>query len=147
MSQFPSAGHPGSAPNPFAPAPPGYQQPKKSSPWLWILGGVGGLGVLLCGCCVGLTIFGFSQVGKPLMDKLNADATAQQHLGTVNKAGLDFLASTKATEQAGGGGNIMVFNVEGDKGKGVVRAKQAPGGDLHSAVLVLPSGEEVQLGF
>jgi hypothetical protein len=146
MSQFDNLGQPG-APNPFSTSPVS-PPPKKSNAWLWILLGVGGTLLLVCGCCGGLFMFGFSQVGRPLMLQLNADPTSQQHLGTVTSAQLDFVASTKATEQAGGGGNIMVFNVKGDKGSGVVRAHQAPGGGtLNNATLVLPSGEEIKLGF
>jgi hypothetical protein len=147
MSQFDNLGQPTGAPNPFSTSPGGFPPPKKSNAWLYILLGVGGTLLLVCCGCGGLFMFGFSQVGKPLMLQLNADPTSQQHLGTVTSAQLDFVASTKATEQAGGGGNIMVFNVKGDKGAGVVRAHQAPGGRLNNATLVLSTGEEIKLGF
>jgi hypothetical protein len=149
MSQFANFDSPSSKPNPFAATPAFQQPPKRSNAWLWILLGVGGTMLVVCCGCVGLFALGYSQMGKPLMAQLNADPTAQQHLGTVTKAEFDFVASTQATEKAkgAGGGNVMVFNVEGDKGKGVVQAKQAPAGTLHDAVLVLPSGEQVDLGF
>jgi len=147
MSQFPSGGQPG-APNPFGTAPT-YQPPKKSNVWLWILLGVGGVVVMSCVCCGGFMWFGFNLVGQQVIGKLNSDPIAQQHLGTVSSATMDFAGIADANKgNAPGGKQYIVFAVKGDKGSGKVKAIQKPGGqDFEDATLILPSGEEVKLGF
>jgi len=146
MSQFPSSGQPG-APNPFGPAPT-YQPPKKSNAWLWILLGVGGVVVLSCVCCGGFMMFGFNLVGKQIIAQLNSDPTAQQHLGTVSSASMDFVAIGEANKNKAGGRQYMVFDVKGSKGSGKVKAVQTPGAQsFEDATLILPGGQEVKLGF
>lgn len=147
MSQFSDMQSP-QPPNPFAATPTNYPPPRRSRAWLWILLGAGGMGALVCCGCLGLFAFGWSQVGKGLQAQLNADPTATEHLGTVNSATLDIVATGEATEKEGGGQAVMVFQVQGTKGKGRVQARQAPGNQtFQDAKLVLPSGEEFKLGF
>ena len=150
MSQFPSAGQPGT-PNPFAPSPT-YQPAKKSNVWLWILLGVGGLGLLVCCGCGGLMYIGITQAGRPLMAQLNADPTAQQHLGKVSSVPMmDIMATGEAAQKHGpppAGRQLVVFKVTGDKGSGQVRTQQvAATGTFEDATLILPGGQEVKLGF
>ena len=149
MSQFPDPVT--GQPNPFAASPGSFPPPKKSNIWLWILLGAGGAGVLVCCGCGGLGYFGFSKamnlVGDVMKQKLNEDATAQQHLGKVNSVTFDVMGSGEATQKAGGK-NVMLFHAVGEKSKGDVIADQAPGNQaFQNARLILPSGEEVQLGF
>jgi hypothetical protein len=145
MSQFANFDSPSSQPNPFA-ATPAYQQPpKRSNAWMWILLGVGGTTLVVCCGCVGLFALGLSQVGNQIEAQLNADPTAQQHLGTVQSSSIDWAAIGPETERAGE--SVMVWQVKGDKGTGKVRARQSPGGTFQDATLILPSGEEVDLGF
>jgi hypothetical protein len=151
MSQFPNMNQPGSDPyNPFSAPPPG-QVPRKSNTWLYILLGVGGGGLLLCCGCVAMSWWGFSAgmgiVSAQLMNQLNADPVAQQHLGTVTSASVDLMASGE--EQQRRGEQVLLFNVRGDRGSGQVIAEQAPGQQqqFRNAILRLPDGDEVQLGF
>ena len=83
-----------------------------------------------------------------MVSRLNQDDKAQEHLGTVTSAKWDMMASSKATQDRGSGTSVLVFHAAGDKGKGDVNAEQAPGEKMfQNAVLILPSGEKVELGF
>jgi hypothetical protein len=149
MSQF-SDMHTGGPPNPFASTPAGYPPPRRSRAWLWILLGATGMGALVCCGCLGLFAVGWTQVGKGLQAQLNADPAAKEHLGTVSSATLDVSAMMEAAAKKGkdGGQPDMVFDVRGDKGSGMVHAQQDPGGQtFRNATLVLPTGEEIKLGF
>jgi hypothetical protein len=151
MSQFSDMSQPGTRHDPFAAGTPGFPPPKRSNLWLWILLGIGGVGALVCCGCGGLMWFGWSQatgvLETQLQAKLNEDDTAKQHLGTVHTTKLDLMASGEATQKAGGGKNMMRFHVEGDKGKGDVVAEQSPTQIFENAKLILPSNEEIDLGF
>jgi hypothetical protein len=146
MSQFANFDQP-AKPNPFAAPPPGGQGPKKSRAWLWILLGAGGMGVLFCCGCAGLFALGWNEVGRQLTVQLNADPTAQQHLGEVTSASMDLVATGEAAQGVQDKSQQkIVFQVKGKKSDGKVSARQVPGG-FSDATLILPSGEEVKLGF
>ena len=149
MSQFPDMGQPGS-PASFATAP-GFPPPRKSRWWLWLLIGMGGAGVIVCCGCAGLMYFGLSAAGNvmegPMISKLNADATAQEKLGTVTSAKWDMMATGKATEAAKNGTTVMVFHVTGEKGSGDVHADQAVGEKMFENARLIMGGEEFPLGF
>jgi hypothetical protein len=152
MSQFPPTGAPGSPPNPFAAAPGAYPPPRRSNTWLWILLGLGGIGVLGCCGCGGLMWFSVSAAGgildKQMVSKLKDDAAAKEHLGEVISAKWDMMASGEATQKAGGGKNILVFHVKGSKANGDVHAEQAPGAEVfQNARLIMSDGQEIPLGF
>ena len=96
--------------------------------------------------------FGMSAAGGVLegqmVSRLNGDDKAQEHLGTVTSAKWDMMASSKATQDKGTGASVLVFHAEGNKGKGDVHADQAPGEKMfQNARLILPGGDEVELGF
>jgi hypothetical protein len=151
MSQFPNMNQPGQ-PNPFGGGPAAYQQPKSSSPWLWILVGLGGAGLLVCCGCGGFAYYGWTQamgiVEGEMVRRLNQDPVVQENLGTVTSAKVDLMASGQKSQEAGPGKNVLVFHVVGDKGTGDVIAEQIPGQQAFTnARLVLPGGEEKPLGF
>ena len=146
MSQFPNMNQPGQ-PGHFSAGPPADQQPKSSNAWLWILLGVGGVGLLLCCGCGGLAMLGLNMAGGEMVARLNADPVAQEHLGTIKSASFDVMGTGEESQRAGGK-NVIVFNVVGDKASGKVIADQAPGAEqFTNARLRMPSGEEFQLGF
>ena len=98
MSQFANFDSPNPTPNPFA-ATPAYQQPpKKSNAWMWILLGVGGTVLVVCCGCVGFFTLGLNVIGNQIEAQLNADPTAQQHLGEVQSASIDWLAIGEETD-------------------------------------------------
>ena len=147
MSQF--SGMPQeNPPNPFASSPfDKPPPPRRSRVWLWILLGALGMGALVCCGCAGLMGFAWTQVGAPLQAQLKADPKAQEHLGTVNSATLDMSGVMEAAKDAKPGEPpVMVFQVRGDKGSGVVHARQE-GQNYRDAKLILPTGEEIELGF
>lgn len=150
MSQFPNMDQPGSAPNPFAAPPPGYAPPKRSSAWLWILLGCGGVSALVCCGCGGFIYFamntGFKVMEQELAKRLKDEPAIQEHLGEVESVTFDFWASTKESQDRG---KVFVFHVKGSKGNGDVLGKQPePGGQMiRDAKLVLPDGNEVDLSF
>lgn len=152
MSQFPASDPASGSSNPFASSPPGYPPPRKSNIWLWILLGAGGAAVLVCCGCAGFGWIGWNVgtgvLGTELVKQLNADAAAQQELGTVSSATLDLMATSKATQDADGR-SVMVFQVKGEKASGQVHAEQAGGKEklFRNARLILPGGKEVPLGF
>ena len=149
MSQFPEMGQPGQ-PAPFA-TMPGYPQPRKSRWWLWLLLGIGGVGVAICCGCAGLTYFGLSAAGTafegPMLSKLNADPTVQEKLGTVTSAKWDMMASTKAVEKSKSQKPIFVFHVVGDKGSGDVHADQAVGEKMFENARLIIGEETFPLNF
>ncbi|HEX5103548.1 MAG TPA: cytochrome c oxidase assembly factor Coa1 family protein [Pirellulaceae bacterium] len=145
MSQFPN--QPGYGPNPFGQQPGPYQPPKSSKAWLWILLGVGGVGLLVCCGCGGLFLVGMGVVGNQLVAQLNADPNVQQHLGTVTSANVDWMATGEEGNKAPGK-SVMVFNVVGEKGSAKVIVEQTPGQQhFNNGRLRLPSGEEIPLSF
>jgi hypothetical protein len=151
MSQF-SDMHQQGPPNPFASTPLNYPPPRRSSGWLWILVGIGGLGIAACCGCAGLGWFaastGFNMMAEELKTKLESDPVAQEHLGTIENVEMDFLASIKESEKRGGD-QVFLFHVEGSKTSADVVGKQPTGGTqiVRDAKLVLPGGEEMDLSF
>jgi hypothetical protein len=92
-------------------------------------------------------------MGNELVTQLNADPVAKQELGNVQSAQFDMVATTQAASkprEQGGKTAAMVFHVVGDKASGDVLAEQDQTGKgvaFKNAVLVLPGGKEVKLGF
>jgi len=163
MSQFPPSEPAGGPANPFAGPQPLYPQagyappPPRSRLWLWILLALGGVGVLICCGCAGFGWYGYrvgtGVLGTELVKQLNADATARQELGNVQSAQFDMVATSQNASkppEKGGRPPAMVFHVVGDKASGDVLAEQDQAGKglaFKNAVLVLPGGKEVKLGF
>jgi hypothetical protein len=155
VSPSPPVGDPA---NPFAGPPGGFAPPpQRSKLWLWILLAVGGVGVLVCCGCAGFGWWGFrvgtGVLGNELVTQLNADPVATQELGNVQSAHFDMMATSRNASkppEQGGRPQAMVFHVVGEKGSGDVLAEQDHTGKsvaFKNAVLVLPDGKEVKLGF
>jgi hypothetical protein len=158
MSQFSPSDPVGGPANPFAGPPGSYAPPpRRSNVWLWILLAIGGVGVLVCCGCGGFGWYGYrvgtGVLGNELVTQLNADPAARQELGNVQSAQFDMVATSQAaskTPAEGGRRQAMVFHAVGDKARGDVLAEQdhtGKGVAFKNAVLVLPSGKEVKLGF
>jgi hypothetical protein len=147
MSQFPNMNQPGQ-PNPFSAGPAAYQQPKSSNTWLWILLGVGGVGLLVCCGCGGFGWMtmnqGFTIFEQNLQAQLSSSPTAQEHLGDIQSVKFDFMAGMKRTEERGGQ-QTFVFHVTGSKATMDVEGDQPPFGGqaVLNPVIVLPGGERV----
>jgi hypothetical protein len=141
--------------NPYA-NPPGFgaPPPKKSNTWIWILGIIGVGGLLVCGCCGGLSWWGFSQ-GTQMMaefakQEVQDHPKIQEHLGGISSASMNFVKSTTETEKHGTGANILVIEVKGNNGKSAEllaeQSKQPQPGQMFEKIdLRLDSGEVISI--
>jgi len=86
----------------FGQAPP----PKKSKAWIWILGIVGGGGILVCGCCGGLSYFayntGMTMIAEQTKQEIQGKPVVQEHIGTIESASPDLMAGVEETQKKGG---------------------------------------------
>lgn len=143
--------NPTNTPNPYAgnygQAPP----PKKSYAIFWILGIIGGVIVLGCGCCGVMSYVGFNtgmnMVAEQIKGEVQGHPAIQEHIGTIETATTDFSASMQETEKKGGqGNNHLVIHVKGSKGEGDIIGGQQPGRPgLSNKILRLPDGKEFPL--
>lgn len=142
-------------PNPYAnmgtygQAPP----PKKSNALFWILGIVGGIGILAGVCCCGGGYFAFSTGMNMMAEQTKAEVQGhpviQEHIGTIETATSDFAAAITESQKKGdtGGESHMIIHVKGSKGTGDIIGKMPQGGGqrLTEKILRLPDGRELPL--
>lgn len=133
----------------FGQAPP----PKKSKAWIWILGIIGGGGILVCGGCCGMSYwaysFGMSTIANQTKDEIQGRPEIQEHIGTIETATPDLMAGVQETQKKGAkpGESHLVVHLKGSKGSGDVigRMPQQGGQRLTEKVLRLPDGKEFPL--
>ena len=137
--------------NPYAnPGSFGQMPPKKKSKLGLILGIVGGVGVVLALVCCGGGYFVFNAsmniIGDQVKTQVQNHPAIQEHIGTIETSSMDFPASIKESDKAGGGNNRFVVHIKGSKGSGDVIGKQQPGQQsLSDKILRLPDGKEFPL--
>ena len=127
--------------------------PKKSKAWIWILGILGGGGILVCGCCGGSTYWaysvGMSMITESTKQEIQGKPAIQEHIGTIESAKSDLWAGANETQKKGGkpGESHLVIHIKGSKGSGDVIGKmpQQGGQRLTEKVLRLPDGKELSL--
>ena len=141
---------PASQPNPYANQPGfGAPPPKKSSAWIWILGIVGVGGLLVCGCCGGTIWFSLSMVNDAMQQEVAGHPAIAEHLGEIQSMSMNVNATGEETEKRGGGATVLVYNVKGTKGSGMLLGEQSKNpqpGDMFSKIdLRLDSGEEISI--
>ncbi len=145
----PNPSNPYANPGSFGQAPP----PKKSKAWIWILGILGGAGILACGCCGGgiywAYSFGMSVITEQTRQEVQGRPEVQEHIGTIESATPDLMAGVEETKTKGGrsGESHLVIHIKGNKGAGDVIGKmpQQGGQRLTETVLRLPDGKELPL--
>ena len=133
----------------YGQAPP----PKKSKAWIWILGILGGGGILVCGCCGGGTYWAYSlgmnMITEQTRQEVQGHAAIQEHIGTIESASPDLMAGANETQKKGGqpGESHLVIHLKGNKGSGDVIGRMPQGGGqrLTEKVLRLPDGKELPL--
>lgn len=128
--------------NPFEtnqqdPLPGTPVQPKKGkSVWLWVLGIVGGLGLLGLIVCCGGAYWGYNKstqmVADELKGKLAGNAVIEEQIGEISTVAVNLSAvieEAKKQQEAGGEGAppSLVFDIEGSKGSGRILMKEDPG--------------------
>src|SRR5688500_17134311 len=133
----------------YGQAPP----PQKSRALLWILGGVGGAGLLICAGCCGVSYFavstGLDMMAEQTKQEVQGHPAIQEHIGTIESATTDFTAGIQESQKKGdtGGESHMVIHVQGSRGKGDIIGKMPQGGGqrMTEKVLRLPDGKELPL--
>jgi hypothetical protein len=123
----------------------GSPPPQKSSKvWLWLLLGLGGLGLAGLVCCGAVGIWGMNAFNgvmtQAMQDELGDNAVIQQHIGQIQAVSFN-LGETQKLQQGGGGQEgAAVMDIRGDKGSGQLIILQRQGQEP-SMELKLPSGE------
>lgn len=130
-----------SAPDPYGPLPPR----KSSLLWLWILLGVGGIGLLVCcGGLVAVGAFGLNVMSAEVAEQVRDVPAFREHIGELESLDVDFVATS-----AKGDEETFVYNAKGTKGTGVLTVKQITDDDFNEVIeeakLRLPDGREVQI--
>ena len=151
MSQLPpQTPAPGQFNNPTLNNPP---PAKSKSPLMLILGIIGGIMLLSLVCCGGLMYYGYTQgaavVGNEVVsrhgDKLESSPEFQEHVGSIQEAKLNFMATTEAGQQ--GDPSKLVLDVVGDKGSAQLKTSSPDQSNLEGSELILPDGTVVPLTF
>lgn len=126
-------------------APP----PRRSSAWMWIVGGLGLGGLLLCGCCGGFFMFGMSQVETFLRQESEGHPAMAQHIGEIKSMSANLTKMGEESQKRGNGANVIVYDVKGTNGDGQLLGEQSrnpqPGGFFDKIDLRLPTGEEISI--
>ena len=127
-----SSQFPGVQPTPQSTRPQ-YGKPKSSATKivLIILGIVGGLGLLGCGCCGGVWYWGVSNLSNVVKEQYSTHPTFQDKIGEVQK----FSTNLTATGEQGQG--ALVFDVKGSKGSGQLIVRDQQGASFGSATLIV----------
>jgi hypothetical protein len=132
---------------PYGQNPYGYQQPPRSSGslwWLWLLLGVGGGLVVLCGgCCIGLIFVGTNVEEQELKERLADNPVIAEHIGKIVS-----LETQVAKSFAEDDMNTFYYRIVGTLGEGELVVKEEGGLNFDEptpiewAKLRLDSGEE-----
>jgi len=114
--------------------PPAAPPPRKSNWVVWLLGGCGCSVVLLAICCGTLGYIGATKgpqmLGKllegPLREEVADNDDVKEHLGEIESLTANFMASAQEQKERGGG-NWLVMDAKGSKGKGTFIVETVPG--------------------
>ncbi|TWU42801.1 cytochrome c oxidase assembly factor Coa1 family protein [Novipirellula artificiosorum] len=133
--------------------PQGSPPPKKSNVWLWVLGTIVVLGVVGGLVCCGGSYFMFQMgqgmMGEEITRQIDGDPTVVEQIGEIESVKMS-ISETANQEMTQGKPGAIAFDIQGDKGSGVLVIQQdqgVPGQPfaLRSAELVLPDGTRHQL--
>jgi hypothetical protein len=114
---------------------------------------VGGIvtGILGSLCWTGggvLFYVGLEEATKQVRIELNNNPVARQHLGEVKSVSINWTATMEYAEKHPNEQNMVVFDLEGSKGRGKLIAKSGGGAGgkvIERGRLQLPSGEEIEI--
>lgn len=142
MSQFGSGNQPNNpySPNPYRPTGGNPYQPGMSSgggplqpqprrpqkaklTWLWVLLGVGGVGIVsVCGCCIASAVFFQGEDAKLVQTAFENDPMVIEHIGENATVTYNF-GESMAIEDV----DIFIYDISGPKGIGKIRVKYVDG--------------------
>lgn len=121
--------------------PPGQPPRQKSNVWLWVLGIVGGLGLLgiliCCGSMFAFYRFGTGMLGEQVKNQLQGNPVVQEHVGNIESVDMNLAATAEETQ--GGNRDVLVFDVQGSKSVAQLAAR-VEGEKIVSAELIMPDG-------
>lgn len=119
------------------------QPPRGTSPWLWVLLGVGGgLGLCCLLCCGGALVFAMTMAESEAIAAYDGHPTITDVVGQPSTIAIQKLASLDAAE------DIYLFDVDGPQGHAVLEANAAPFDDprfYDGATLILDDGSRIPL--
>ena len=133
------------------------QPPKKSSPVvkiILILGVVFGvIGLSCCGLCGWGMYAGLGFVNKQVENELRDNPVIVEHIGNIESVKMNLQATAELIQEKQAAGepvhqNVVVFDIQGDKGEGQVIITTPPGGQpaqFNEGTLRMSSGEEYDL--
>jgi hypothetical protein len=112
---------------------------------LWVLLGIGGVLFLCCGGgVVSLAIFGMNVVAAEVADQVRDNPKFREHIGELESLDVDWVATSAKNDE-----ETYVYRAKGDKGSGVLTAKQTEDDDWNEVILEatlrLPDGRQVQI--
>lgn len=132
-------------PNTGQPAAPTVK--KKSNVWLWVIGIIGGLGLVAAIACCGSVFwaynFGMGKVAEAVKADLMGNPVIGEHIGDIEELSMN-LTATGEEQQNGGKPNTMVMDVKGSKGSGQLILTPGQGGGFSTIELELPDGTRHQ---
>jgi len=117
---------------------------KKTNWVLWVILGIGGVGVAMLVCCGGLAYFGLDVVNQVVEVQFADHPAVVEHIGDLEDVSTNFLATGNESEKRGE--DYLVFEVKGSKGNGkIIAGKQNKGtGQFQYAELIV-NGEVIIL--
>lgn len=132
----------------------GGPPPKKSKgKMFWLLGCLGGMGVLGLICCGGMFAtmqFGMGMLATQFQTQIENDPVIVEQIGDIESFSMSFSALMEnAQNQDPGGTPELPFEIVGSKGSGTVFIEQGAGGGdtavIRSARLVTADGKTIPL--
>jgi hypothetical protein len=119
----------------------------------WLLGCLGGMGVLALVCCGGMFAtmqFGMGMLATQFQNQIHDDPVIVEHIGEIESFSMSFSSIMEnAQNQQPGGAQELPFEVVGSKGSGTVFIEQGAGGGneavIRSARLVMSDGQSFPL--
>jgi len=120
---------------------------KKTNVWLWVIGIIGGLGLVAAIVCCGGSYwafnFGMGKVAETVKTDLMGNPVIGEHIGDIEDLSMN-LTATGEEQQNGAKPNTMVLDAKGSKGSGKLIVTPGPGGGFDTIELELPDGTRHQ---
>ncbi|MEM9645756.1 MAG: hypothetical protein AAF989_12270 [Planctomycetota bacterium] len=139
--------------NPYEQQNPGagYQQapPKKSKTWLWVLGIIGGLGLVAVLVCCGGAYFMSSQftgfMGEALAEQVKDDPVIVENVGEIESATFNMQATMKFA-QDNPGANSIIIDLVGSKSEAQLAIDQdSAESGRPTGRLIMPDGTSIDI--
>lgn len=119
----------------FPPNPNDPQQPiKQSASGLkWIIIIVATVFILGLLCCGGFGLLGFvglKMAGSQIQEQIKNDPVIVEEIGEIRSVSMSLTKTTQRANEQPDGEQVVVFDIEGDRGTGVLVGEQGAGGQF-----------------